>query len=66
MEYFKDGREMCIRDSGMTALIAENGPHFVRSVRKHIKRNRQDHPSKGNEAVSYTHLDVYKRQVYAV
>ena len=30
----------------------------------HIGRNQQEHIDQGVEPVSYTHLDVYKRQVY--
>ena len=54
--------EMCIRDSDKTAELNDRGVNVREPVSKgggiHMTGVDQD----GNNAVSYTHLDVYKRQ----
>ena len=55
---------MCIRDSGMIDGIINNGPKqpTVADLEAQVKAGM----SISLMAVSYTHLDVYKRQVSAM
>ena len=64
---------MCIRDRDTKVFTRENGdelsPGVNQSVRIYIAQKRKISVGDkmagrhGNKAVSYTHLDVYKRQV---
>ena len=66
-------REMCIRDSNTNALIAMHNASGVPSDRFFAMTRLDENRAKSQlaekagvhvtEAVSYTHLDVYKRQV---
>ena len=49
---------MCIRDRGMATNMAPHNMREVAAGARHLVLN----PEATLEAVSYTHLDVYKRQ----
>ena len=52
----KTALEMCIRDRLMYRLLAA-APHVLLTAEENAERERRN-------AVSYTHLDVYKRQPF--
>ena len=56
---------MCIRDSINTILFSGNEAELRESMRQLEKKTPLDeYFTYGYGAVSYTHLDVYKRQEY--
>ena len=57
-------RKMCIRDSDIAVLDDEK--HIGNVERILPRKNELIRPAVSNiDTVSYTHLDVYKRQVYS-
>ena len=66
---------MCIRDSGLEQRLLQRGYHSYLldgdNVRHGLnqdlgfsREDRIENIRRIGEAVSYTHLDVYKRQIY--
>ena len=57
---------MCIRDSTLRKLVEWKKLPVLKVGRKVlIKTDILEKFMEANEAVSYTHLDVYKRQTYS-
>ena len=54
-------REMCIRDSPHTDDVAHIQRHLSQNL---VEGIRQEFFEDNMASVSYTHLDVYKRQLY--
>ena len=56
---------MCIRDSGTTlaGVVVESGKFDYKASGKYPGFSEGDEHYNGSVSVSYTHLDVYKRQL---
>ena len=64
---------MCIRDRRYISLMTLNGKEYTKNYLTHqdlmngatisFKMDVKPNQQRGTKAVSYTHLDVYKRQL---